>query len=290
MIVLVPLYGTFTAVFRARQIMQPIAMLNLGMLIAQVILTASVFLAGWGVHAALGVNVITSAGQVLAAWWIYRCDFRDRQGTPNISIISLLKRAFPFAIAAILGAMQLRLNLIFLEKFAGTSTVGQYAAASRFIEAATMMIPAALFGALFPALAEMKDDIPKLNRLMRWIHFGLTGYAICFGLGAWLFGASVVQLTYGTAFDSSIVILQILAWSLLPGLLKSSRILYCYALGYENRVNIIMAIVLVLQFSLSIWLIRDYAAIGAALTIIITESVSLILLWGMNIAHRKHTP
>lgn len=293
MIVLVPLYSTFTAVFRARQVMQPIAILNLSMLIAQVILTATVFLAGSGVQAALGVNVVTSGGQVIAAWAIYRRDFSARdvivrgRGTPSsYKLTDLLKRAFPFAIAAILGAMQLRLNLILLEQFAGTSIVGQYVAASRFVEAG-LMIPAALFGALFPALSEMKNDTKKLKQLMRWIQLGLATYGVFFGLGVRLFGASIIKLTYGATFESSIIILQVLAWSLLPSLLKSSRILYWYALGYENRVNIITAIVLILQFGLSMWLIREYSAIGAAVTIIVTESVSLLLLFGVRLPKKS---
>jgi O-antigen/teichoic acid export membrane protein len=290
MIVLVPLYGTFTAIFRARQVMQPIAILNLGMLLAQVLLTASVFLAGWGIQAAFVVNVLTSAGQVLAAWWIYRRDFRQDgrdSSHPDIAIGKLLRRALPFAIAAILGAMQLRLNFILLETFAGTPVVGQYAAASRFVEAATM-IPAALFGALFPVLSEMKNEPLKLSRLMRGIQVGLMVYALCLAIGAWLFGDSVINLTYGTRFADSILLLQVQVWSLLPGLLKSSHILYWYALGYEQHVNIITAIVLLLQFGLSLWLISNYGAVGAAVVMIVTESTSLIMLWGMSIVHRKN--
>ncbi|MDQ7023950.1 MAG: flippase [Anaerolineae bacterium] len=292
MILLVPLYGTFTAVFRARQVMKPIAVLNLSMLMAQVILTASVFLSGGGVQAALIVNVVTSMGQVIAAWAIYRRNFvrqhtkRGRDTPSPYTLVNLLKRALPFAVAAILGALQLRLNFIFLEQFAGTIVVGQYVAASRFVEAA-LMIPAALFGALFPALSEMKHDPLRLKRLMRWIQLGLAIYGVLFGLGVWFFGTSVMRLTYGATFESSILILQVLAWSLLPSLLKSSRILYYYATGYENRVNIITAIVLMLQFALSLWLIRDYGAFGAAFTMIVTESASLFLLLGMSVMHRK---
>jgi O-antigen/teichoic acid export membrane protein len=282
MIVLVPLYGIFTAVFRARQVMQPIAVLNLGMLIAQVLLTAIVFRAGYGVQAALIVNVLTSAGQVAVAWWIYRRDFARNVGfNNNIAIIALLKQAFPFAVAAILGAMQLRLNFILLEQFTGANTVGQYAAASRFVEAG-LLIPAALFGALFPALSALKNNRLRLNQLLRRIQFGLALYGLGFGITVTLLAATIIQWTYGTGFALSILILQILAWTLLPGILKSSLILYWYARGYENRVNVVTALVLLLQFALSFWLIRQYGVIGAAVTIVITESVALVLLWGMR--------
>jgi O-antigen/teichoic acid export membrane protein len=287
MIVLVPLYGTYTAVFRARQVMQPIAILNLGMLIAQVILTAIVFLEGYGVHAALIVNVLTSAGQVIVAWWIYRRDFVDEAlSVSDVTIIALLKQAFPFAVAAILGAMQLRLNFILLEQFAGTNIVGQYAAASRFVEAG-LLIPAALFGALFPALSALKNNPLRLNQLLRRIQFGLVMYGFGFGTAVALLAVTIIQWTYGTGFALSILILQILAWTVLPGVLKSSLILYWYARGYENRVNIITGIVFAVQFALSLWLIRDYGAMGAAITIVVTESAALVLLWAMRFISPK---
>jgi O-antigen/teichoic acid export membrane protein len=287
MIVLVPLYGTFTAVFRARQVMKPIAILNLGMLIAQVLLTAIVFHAGLGVQAALIVNVLTSGGQVGVAWWIYRRNFVGKAlSRSDIAIIKLLKQAFPFAIAAILGAMQLRLNFILLEQFAGANTVGQYAAASRFVEAG-LLIPAALFGALFPALSALKNEPFRLNQLLRRIQFGLALYGLGFGTTVALLAATIIQWTYGTGFALSVLILQILAWTLLPNVLKSSLILYWYARGYENRVNIVTGIVLVVQFVLSLWLIRIYGVIGAAVTIVITESAALVLLWGMRLVSPK---
>lgn len=291
MIVLVPLFGTFTAVFRARQVMRPIAYLNLGMLIAQVILTAIVFLAGYGVQAALVVNVLTSAGQLGAAWWLYERDFAEKPRLfggciAQYTMLDLLRRAFPFAVAAILGAVQLRLNVILLEQFAGTNIVGQYAAASRFVEAG-QLIPAALFGALFPAFSAMQHDLVRLKQLMRRIQFGLAMYGLSFGLGVTLFATVIIQWTYGAAFTDSTSILHILAWALLPGVLKSSLILYWYARGYENRVNIITGFVLVIQFILSVWLIRDYGVIGAAVTIVMTESAALLLLWSMNLNQRK---
>jgi O-antigen/teichoic acid export membrane protein len=287
MIVLVPLYGTFTAVFRARQVMQPIAILNLGMLVAQVLLTAIVFRAGLGVQAALIMNMLTSGGQVAVAWWIYRRDFVSIAAFDNnIAIMELLKQALPFAIAAILGAMQLRLNFILLEQFTGTNTVGQYAAASRFVEAG-LLIPAALFGALFPALSALKNEPFRLNQLLRRIQSGLTLYGLCFGITVSLLAPAIIHWTYGTVFTAAISILQILAWALLPGVLKSSLILYWYARGYENRVNIITGIGLAVQFVLSLWLIRVYGAIGAAITIVITESAALVLLWGMRFVSPK---
>jgi len=84
--------GAFTAIFRARQAMWPIPSLNVGMLVIQVALTAVVFLAGGSVLAALIVNTVTSAGQLVAAWavwrWKFRTPTRARPVVPLQTIIS----------------------------------------------------------------------------------------------------------------------------------------------------------------------------------------------------------
>ncbi len=281
LIVIGPFVSAFSAVFRARRVMWPVAVLNVGMLAAQFPVTALVFINGGGVLAALAVNTATSAGQMLAAWGIYRLWFHDGARTQqrvSIPIVALLKRAWPFALAAVLAAAQMRLSVILLERLAGTAEAGQYAAASRFVEAGRML-PNALFGALFPALAVLSGDPSALNRLFRRVALGLTAYGTLFGLAAALLAGPLIALTYGAAFEPAAEILQVLAWALLPGVLKGGRILYSYARGREAAVNRVMALAVVVQLALSVALIGPYGASGAALALILTEVLTAALLW-----------
>ena len=59
-----PFFGAYTAIFRAERVMWPVAVLSLGMLAVQVILTALILVGGGGVRAALAINTLTSAGQL----------------------------------------------------------------------------------------------------------------------------------------------------------------------------------------------------------------------------------
>ncbi|HLV35792.1 MAG TPA: oligosaccharide flippase family protein, partial [Spirillospora sp.] len=76
LIVVGPFASAFSAVFRAHRVMWPVAALNIGMLALQLPLTALVLVQGGGVLAALAVNTLTSAGQLVAAWAIYRVRFQ----------------------------------------------------------------------------------------------------------------------------------------------------------------------------------------------------------------------
>jgi O-antigen/teichoic acid export membrane protein len=190
----------------------------------------------------------------------------------------LLRRAWPFALAAVLAALQTRAGTILLEKLTDTAQVGYYAAGTRFVEAARM-IPNAFFGALFPALAALVAQPDAFRRTFRKVSLGLTGFGIALGLICTFFAAPIMNLTYGAAFTLAIPVLQIAMWSLLPGLLRAGRTLYWYALGREQFTNIITGATLIVQIAFSLWLIPLAGALGAAIVSLITESLALILLW-----------
>ncbi len=277
MIVIVPMVGAFTAVFRARQAMWPVTWLNLGMLVAQVILTALVLLAGGGVLVALAVNVATSGGQWIAAWGIYRRGFMTestwaRRASP-LQVGQLLRQAAPFALAAVLAAVQMRVGVVMLEASADITQVGYYAAASRFTDAARM-IPNALFGALLPALSAGKIERQLFQRIM----FALVGYSSMVFAAVALLAPVIIQVTFGEPFAPAELPLGLLALALLPSLLRSARTLYWYAQGREAYVNRTTAIMLVVQVGVSLIAVQAGAA-GLAGAMVVAEWVGLGLLY-----------
>ncbi len=280
LVLIAPFFGAYTAVFRARQVMWPVALLNLGMLVTQVILTALVFLLDSGVLAALLVNTATSAGQLAAARFIWRgwfaLDSPSANGL-NLEWKVLLRQAWPFALAGILAAVQSRLSVILLEQWATTPQVGYYAAASRFVEAGRML-PNAFFGALFPALSALRSDSARLNALFRRVLLGLAGFSLLLALGFSLFAAWIIPLTYGAAFAPAVNVLQIAAWGLLPGLLRGGLTLYWYAQGHEATVNRVTGLALLAQVGLSAVLIPMYGAVGVAMVLLLVEIIMVLLL------------
>ncbi len=281
LVLLFPVFSTFSAVFRARQVMWPIPWLNIGMLVTQVTLTALVFWRGGDVLAALAVNTLTSAGQVAAAWWVWRRWFYAADaGVRPVALLQitvLLKRAWPFAVAAVLAALQLRLNTVLLERLAATAEVGYYAAAARFVEAGRVA-PNALFGALLPALMALARQPVELERLYRRVMLGLGVFGAVLGGLFTLFGAAVLRLTYGPAFDPAVPSLYIVMWSLLPGLLRGGLTLRCFAAGQEWRANRVNIVVLGLQIALGLALMPRYGAAGAAAAALLADVMALALL------------
>ncbi|MDX1995969.1 MAG: oligosaccharide flippase family protein [bacterium] len=289
LLLVAPCFGALTATLRARQVMWPIPLLNVGMLFSQVVLTLLVFLAGGDVLAALAVNVSTSAGQLVAAWvfWLRLIPASDVQSIET-DIRSLLKRAWPFALAGVLAALQSRFGLMLLERLGTAQDAGYYAAASRFTEAAKT-IPYAFFGAVFPALAAFAAQPIKVRRLMEQMLFGLLLYSLVAALVLSLLALPLIMITYSWAFIASAGALQLLAWSLVPALLRAGITLYWYAHQREGLANRVNGAVLLLQVPLCLWLIPRQGAAGLAIASLTIETIALVLL-GWPLLHHLWKP
>ena len=149
------------------------------------LLTFVALRAGGGVIAVLILNVVTSAGQLIAAWGIYRWRFYDAlrarlKAAP--ALLPILRRALPFALAAFFATLQTRLSVILLERLASTAEVGYFSAAVRFVEAARL-VPNAFFGALFPALAVLAVDRLRLNQTFRRGMIAMGAFGLAAGVG-----------------------------------------------------------------------------------------------------------
>jgi O-antigen/teichoic acid export membrane protein len=310
LIFLLPTFGLYTAIFRARQIVWPIPILNLGMLFAQVGLTALVLGRGGSVVNVFVVNTLTSAGQVPVAWWIYRARFRkekikhratekdltqsgkDAKSQSQFrlkagrwklvadrwSLIAILRQAYPFAVAGLLVALQARLAILLLERGSSVEAVGQLAAASRLTEAGRML-PNALFGALLPMLARLVAQPTDFQRLLQGVYRGVLMYglviAIVFSLGANV----ILQMTYGTSFERGTLALQLAGLALVPGLIRAVQTLAAYAHGQEAHVNRVLLLGLIVQAAVAVWLIPAQGAAGAAASGVVSEIVMVTVLW-----------
>jgi O-antigen/teichoic acid export membrane protein len=308
MLILTPFYSQFTTVFKARGAMWTIPVLNLGMLAAQVAWTAWALVNGGTVIDALAINTLTSAGQLVAAWGMYRINFNptldpspssgrgedslfaplsefgEGRRAPRVGVrsgdevlLSLLRRAFPFALAALLAAIQMRLGVILLEALVGAGEAGYFSAANRFAEAARMF-PNALFGALFPALAAVAREPDRIQQTFRRAAIPLMVFGVASGIGLTLFAPALIRAIYGVAFTPAVPALIVLAWSILFTALRGARTLQLYAVAHERYVNGVNGAAIVVQMVASLWLIPLFGASGAALAFLIAEIAAFAAL------------
>lgn len=279
LVLLNPAVSAYTAVFRARRQMRHAALLNVGMLGGQTALTALALLAGWGVVGAVIANVVSSAGQLAAAHLTYR---RDNLPTDSATVNPwpMVRAAWPFALAAVLAALQMRMGTALSEIWAGAAAAGLYAAAYRFIEAARL-IPQAGFDALLPTLSALRDQPDAFARQARQMGIRVALYGVAFGVGCWLLADWFVPLAFGADFAPAGDLLRGMGVALLPMSLKYWAGVAWIARGHERRVTQLNAVGLAAQFIYSALLIPAYGASGAAFALVLGETTgAALLLWG----------
>ncbi len=275
-----PTYGAYTALFRAHRVVWPLPVLNVGMLLLQLGVTATAFAMGYGVLSAVTINTITSAVRMLAAVMIYRRYFdTDHRDTESIALRPLMIRAWPFALAGFLAASQLRVGFILLEQWAGPVSVGLFAAASRFTDAVNTLARG-FFDALLPSLGAVATHPAQLAQLFRRAVLALALAGLGAATALSLLAAPLISVTYGLGFSMTVPVLTLLAWSLVPGLLRGGLTLYHYAQGNEGYVNWVLAGMLALWLILGALLIPRFGAIGAAATTVLVEGCAVGMLWG----------
>lgn len=262
LILLNAVYGSFTAIFRAFEHMTPILVLNLSGLVIQLAGTIALIANQQGVVALIALAVIVQALQLVAAFAFYRVAFP--RGAKNfvepLLIAQMLRAAAPFAIAGIVGAIELRANFVLLGMLQDEHAVGLYSAASRFTEAAKFL-PNAFFGAVFPAFATMGLDAENhFRRARRGIFLFAIGAAVALSILA----HPILALTFGSAFENAQTTLVVLAWSLVPSLVNGLTLLFLYTRGGESFANKALALSLLFQLAVTIPFIRLFGAPGAA--------------------------
>ena len=275
------LYGSFTAIFRAFERMLPILLLNTGGLIVQLGLTVIVVATGGHLIELVGLAVAVQLAQIIAAYAIYRARFRSVPARGfDLRLVKQLGRvALPFAIAGVLGAIQLRANVLLLGSLRGESAVGIFSAAARWAEAAKVL-PYAFFGAIFPRLSFLaREPAGQLELTFRRSEQWLLVFALVAALALTLAAHPLLVSTYGAAFAPAVPTLQILGWLIVPALWNGLTVLYLYALGGEGFVNWVSAASLALQILAAFPLIALWGAAGAALSSLVGECAMVIPFW-----------
>lgn len=280
-------YSSFTAVFKAHQVMTPILWLTLLGQAALFLGTLLLLLRQQPLFTIIAWHGLSQSFQCLLAFIFYRRLTPTRPGGLDRAFIKrLIVKAWPFALAGFLAALQLRANVLLLAYLQGDQALGWYAAANRFVETGKQL-PGAFYAAMLPALAALMADAggrERLQKTVRRARLGLLAYGLAGAAGALLLAQPILTLTYGAAFGPATATLQILTLGLIPALQNSLFIVYLYAQGQERLVNRLMGLGIALNLGLCYWLIPIWGAAGVAAALLVADSV-LYWLYRNRVTH-----
>lgn len=320
-------YSSFTAIFRAHQVMPPILWLTLSGQFVLLAGTLGLVLLQQPLFLIIVWAGLSQVGQCVLAFVFYRKlkqprlekmvegNLKELVGTQgNLGLFQaptssyefpsarsrpisgpmigeLIIKAWPFALAGILAALQLRANGLILAYLQGDQALGWYAAANRFVETGKQL-PAAFYSAMLPAMAAMVGarnaaQSLALQKTLAQSRLGLLAFGAFASVGALLLAQPILRLTYGPAYEPATSTLQILTLTLIPSAQNSLLIIYLYACGDEKFVNLLTTLGIIVNLGLCFWLIPTWGPAGVAVALLVAESI-LYLPYKMRAAKHQH--
>lgn len=188
----------------------------------------------------------------------------------------LVRDTAPLALSVITAQIFANLDTVLLGFMTNDQVVGWYSAGNRII--ATVLGSAAVFvNTLYPILARHSDSPDDLRRLIFSSSRLLLFVSLPVAVGGTVLAVPMLTALYGAEYAHGAAAFQILVWRVLVvyatfplsyGLLACNR-------GREYFVSV--AVAAVLNPILNVILIKQYSLIGAAIAMLVTECVVLVM-------------
>ena len=189
-----------------------------------------------------------------------------------------LRLSITFALLYILVNIFFKIDVVILSKLRGTVDVGIYSAAYKLWEV-FFLVPATVSTVVFPLLSQRfqtsREDFTRLIR-KTISYLSLLVYpatvVICF------LSKDIIYLLYESQFSASVVILQVVIWTMVPyviDVILGSAIL---ASGNQKYDVVFVGVGMLSNIGLNFVLIPPYGPLGAAVATLIT----MFLILGLH--------
>jgi O-antigen/teichoic acid export membrane protein len=201
-----------------------------------------------------------------------------------VEALQLFHRAAPFLGIIVLTVVYLRGATLALSMLAGASTVGLYAIANRFMDAAAI-VPTMFNASVYPALVRVTAASLGEARVLtaRSVRLLLIG-SIPLAALITIFASDIVRAGFGSQYIGATRALQVLAWTLplrgVQGVLNSQLA------AMDQQAALARARVIAFGSFLlaSPPLILGFGLVGAATAVLLCEAAQLCLYW--RLLHR----
>jgi len=242
---------------------------------SSIVLVSTVLL---GVQAAIAALAWAACASWAAA-------FRQVPGASRSDVVGMVRATGSIGIVGLLGVAYQRAGVLVLAVAVGPAATAWFAGGSRIVEASRTG-HLALFGALYPAMAEAHGSTPEDGALagrLAWAwRLSLLG-ALAIAATLLVVGPVLVRMLYGEAFAPASAGLAILALALVPSTIAGYLSLELLAAHRERSalwalfaslavlVALLLALVPAIGWTGAAWAILGADAVQAALLLLVTS-------------------
>lgn len=190
---------------------------------------------------------------------------------------SIMKMALPLSLVSIFALIAFRVDTVLLSILKGATVVGWYSASYRLLEV-FLFVPGVFTTALFPVFSKL--HISSQETLKLYYHKSFKYLAVLslpVAVGISILAPQIILLLYKSAYTPSIIILQILIWTIPITFLNY---IFGTILPAMNRQNVLLKVTLlsmIFNIVLNYLLIPTYSYLAAATLTVATELFVFIL-------------
>jgi len=229
---------------------------------------------------ALGWLAVSLCGCLLAAWAVRR--WRLDSGPPPRAGtgFDLLRHGLSFVLVYGLSLVNLRGVIVLVGILRGHDEAGYFGAAERALEA-LLIVPIAMAQVLLPVSARLGAGSVETLKRMAWrVVGGLLGAGALTAVGLVLFGPLAVRLVYGAHFQQTAALMGVVGWIMIPLFVKPAVEKVLCGLHRQNTVWRWYLAAALGNLAAVLWLVPTHGLRGAALCVLVAETVSVGgLLW-----------
>ncbi|MFC5284211.1 oligosaccharide flippase family protein [Pedobacter alpinus] len=187
----------------------------------------------------------------------------------------LIKSVFPFAVFAFLVVAYNRVDVIMLDKILdnGAHETGVYAAAYRFLDAATMF--SILFASfLYPVIGKLINNKKQIEVIVKQSFVFLVSASLILAFASWFYRNPLMQLFYLEKATENLALI----FGVLMFCLPLIALYYVFSTLFTAKnslklLNFISAMGLLINVGLNLLLIPNYQALGAALSSLLSFAI-----------------
>lgn len=264
--------GILNAVFQANEKMEFISVgnvLNSGVMLLGTIIGISY---GFDIIFFAVLYVISNLAVLFYIFSVYKWKFSFPKPSIDVNFWKpTLMLAIPLSIVTIFSMIAFRVDTILLSIIKGSVAVGWYTASYRLMEV-FLFLPGVFAIAVFPVFSKFHVSSGDSLRFSYQKSFKyLTIISIPIAVGTTILASDIILLIYKSGFSESIIILQILIWTIPITFLNSIFGTIIPAMNRQNFLIKVTFISMLFNISLNLLLMPTYSYLAAAATTVFSE-------------------
>lgn len=231
---------------------------------------------GYGVVALAALTALEFAfgGLVVTLRWLGLPERQRPLAVSRAQVTELLRFGWPELVSGIAVTLYLKIDQVMLGRMATQGELGQYAAATRLVEA-TYAIPVIITGVVSPVLFRLHaNDRAEYVRYAQRLHDAMFTVGLAMALPITLLATPICHFLFGPVYPDAPSLLALQAWSIVFVALNVTTGKLTHAEGLLAHTIYRQILGALLNIGLNLWMIPRWGPHGAAVATLISYGFS----------------